>query len=136
MARLIVFAKPDNDHPDPELNAAKFKRGDVVDVLPDGVDPGRDIMGQGDQNLAGWWRVIDVPGLTAEEAQTFLSHQNDADGIVPRKRLNGLDLDALETAAAQALGRALGRTERLSRTRLQVIAARVRRSSIARKDRF
>lgn len=35
MCSIVIFAKPDNDHPDSALDHQKFKRGDVIDVHDD-----------------------------------------------------------------------------------------------------
>lgn len=103
MARVIVWAKPDNDNPDSVVNARKFKRGMVVDVLEDGQHAGNDVE-KGD-----WWRIVEVPG---EPASSFLHLlQSDpkfkdpklfvSEAQFPRKRVTTLDLDAIEAGAGK-----------------------------------
>ncbi len=98
MARLIVWAKPDNDHPDPVVNARKFKRGMVVDVLEDGQHAGNDVE-KGD-----WWRIVEVPGEPAASFASLLQADPKftkldlflSEAQYPRKRVSVLDLDAIE----------------------------------------
>lgn len=100
MARIIVWAKPDNDNADPLLDACKFKRGMVVDILEDGQEAGRDV------EAGAWWRIIEAPGPAALYEDLLGSDPEFKDGKLfptlnplPRKRVQALDLDAIETAA-------------------------------------
>lgn len=98
MARIIVWAKPDNDHDDPVVNARKYKRGMVVDVLEDGQEAGTDI------EKMDWWRIVEVPGepaanfayLTEADPKFVKVELFRSEAQFPRKRISTLDLDAIE----------------------------------------
>lgn len=105
MARIIVWAKPDNDHPDPVIDAQKFKRGMVVDVLEDGQEAGADV------EKGAWWRIVEAPGSASDYANLLGMDPEFRDqrqfgklNPFPRKRVNALDLDALEAAAGLSRG--------------------------------
>jgi hypothetical protein len=95
MCSILIFAKPDNDHPDPSLDWQKFKRGYVIDIHDsDDFYWGNDIQGA---EALGWWRVVVVPGAPASALQSLTA------GDVPpnpvgayRLRTNKIDLDILE----------------------------------------
>lgn len=99
MARIVVFAKPDNTHDDPIVDARKYKRGDVVTVLEDGQEVGREV------EKSDWFRVVEVPGAKASEFSYLcgcdpefhddLTFANESQ--FPRKRVQRVDLDAIET---------------------------------------
>lgn len=100
MARIVVWAKPDNDHPDILIDARKFKRGMVVDILADGQEAGADI------EAGGWWRIIEAPGPVSlyEDLLGADPEFNDEKlfptlNPMPRKRVQAVDLDAVEDAA-------------------------------------
>lgn len=103
MCSLLIFAKPDNNHPDPTLDWQKFKRGDVIDSRDDdNFFWGNDIQGP---KALGWWRVVVIPGVPAKD---FLGLQmgDDPSLINPkmpiRLRINKIDVDALEMMAKDA----------------------------------
>jgi hypothetical protein len=103
MARIVVWAKPDNDCADPVRNARKYKRGMVVEVREDGEFLGHDV-----ENGA-WWRVVEAPGPAADYAYLleadpkFLNEKLFlSEATYPRKRKVALDLDAIEAAAGLA----------------------------------
>lgn len=105
MARIVVWAKPDNDHPDPVIDAQKFKRGMVVDVLEDGQEAGKDV------EQGAWWRVVEAPGPAADYAHLLGMDPEFRDqrqfgklNPFPRKRVNALDLDALEASVGLSSG--------------------------------
>lgn len=96
MCSIVIFAKPDNDHPDPDLDHHKFKRGDVIDISDDdAMFWGHDVHGK---TALGWWRVVVLPGVAAKDLQSLV--MGDAaqlgDKDPPRLRSNRIDLDALE----------------------------------------
>lgn len=100
MCRIVVWAKPGNDHPDPLIDARKFKRGMVVDILEDGQEAGKEI------ESGSWWRIIEVPGEPASQFGDLLGGDPEfnselfaALNPLPRKRVQRLDLDAIESAA-------------------------------------
>ena len=91
MCRLIVFNKANNDHPDPDLDWTKFKRGDVIDVLEDGVEAGKAVEND------PLFHIIEMPGTPAAEmrALTMGDPIEEGDSEHPRLRANRLDLDAI-----------------------------------------
>lgn len=98
MCSILIFAKPDNDHPDPDLDHTKFKRGMVVEVHEnDDFFWGNDIHGK---TALGWWRVVVVPGAKAADfaALAMGDHPLKEGPEHPRLRANILDLDAIEAS--------------------------------------
>jgi hypothetical protein len=101
MARVVVWAKRDNDHPDPLVDARKYKAGMVVVILEDGQPAGQMV------DKSDWFRIIEMPGVPASD----LGYLVEADPlpedmknfptlkVFPRKRITVLDLDAIEAAA-------------------------------------
>lgn len=105
MAQIIVWAKADNASADPIKDARKFKRGMVVDVLEDGADVGKDVA------ASPWWRVVDAPGPASDYAHllgsdpAFADHRQFANyNPFPRKRVNVVNLDALEASVGLSAG--------------------------------
>lgn len=97
MSSLLVFAKPDNIHPDPTQDWRKFKRGDVIDVNDDdNFFWGTDIQGK---DALGWWRIVVLPGVPASQVLSMLFGDN-MDPLNPdqpiRLRINQVNLDGLE----------------------------------------
>ena len=97
MAQIIVWAKRDNENQDVFVNACKFKPGMVVDVLEDGANLGICLEHP-------WYRVIQAPGRAIEYAHLMTGDPIDwrtfkEEARFPRKRVNVLDLDALEQEA-------------------------------------
>lgn len=122
MCRLFVFAKADNDHPDPDQDHLKFKRGDVIDILPDGMHGGREA------ETSELFRIIEIPGLAVDNLVSLLmgDEPDDRSADHPRLRVNRLDLDALE-ASHTPQGRAP-----ITTTRADVLA---RRGIVAKRPR-
>lgn len=59
MCSILIFIKPDNDHPNPAEDWKKFKAGDVIDISEiDKLHWGDDIQGP---RALGWWKVVVVP---------------------------------------------------------------------------
>lgn len=100
MARLVTWAKADNTHQDPLVDARKFKLGMVVDILEDGQEAGKEI------EAGTWWRIIEAPG-PAKDYEYLLGGDPEFKDLklflgmnpLPRKRVQRLDLAAIETAA-------------------------------------
>jgi len=117
MCSVLIFAKPDNNHPDPTLDWQKFKRGYVVDVRdPDDFFWGDDIQGS---KALGWWRVVLVPGTPASELQSLTGGDPPPEPAAPcRLRVNKIDLDALER------GKKLKKTDILTVTAKDLLALR------------
>lgn len=60
-------------------NARASHRGDVIVVLPDGANWGRDGYG------ASCWRVLKIPAMTVNEASVLLAPERDTDPLNPSK---------------------------------------------------
>lgn len=103
MCSILIFSKPDNDHPDPAQDWKKFKRGDVIDMNDDDhFFWGGDIQGP---KALGWWRVVVLPGVAAKTLRGLQAGDLPSvlDPQAPvRLRVNKIDLDALETMAKDA----------------------------------
>lgn len=96
MCSIVIFAKADNDHPDPNLDHLKFKRGDVIDISDDdAMFWGHDVHGN---TPLGWFRVVVLPGVAAKDLQSLLmgDPMQLGDKDPPRLRANRINLDGLE----------------------------------------
>lgn len=100
MARVVVWAKRDNNHPDFFVDATKFKPGMVVDILEDGQEAGKAV------EASPWWRIIETPGVPKADLVYLLARDlkepdDDQRNIAKmlRKRITLLDLDAIEQEA-------------------------------------
>lgn len=72
MSRLVVWAvdRPGND---PKAHGGQqWLKGDVIDVLPDGLDPGV-MVHQHVKN--GLWAIVDVPDMSKSDASRLLVPQ-------------------------------------------------------------
>lgn len=70
MCSILIFIKPDNDHPDPSLDWQRFKVGDVIDIAEaDDFHWGDDIQGPG---ALGWWTVVVVPNVQKAQLEYLL----------------------------------------------------------------
>lgn len=106
MARIVVFAKPDNDNADTFIDNSKFKRGMAVDILEDGMEVGTEV------EASPWFRVIEAPGPAVNYGDLLGSDPEWREPALrrsldpmPRKRVTALDLDALEVLANTPPGR-------------------------------
>lgn len=73
MAELVVMVV-DRLHPhDVYLNAAAYKRGDVIEVRPDGWPWGTEELAHPD------WRILRIPDLTVSEASALLAEERNTD---------------------------------------------------------
>lgn len=96
MARIVFWAKRDNDHPDPLIDREKYKAGMTVDVLEDGREAGKEI------EAGAWWRIVEVPGVPAAEFKHLVVGDRETPTFdpkkdpTPRKRLYRCDLDTIE----------------------------------------
>lgn len=85
----IMIVNRVND--DPKVDAQCFKRGDVVEVLPDGSDWGSSV------RKLSIFRIIKLPNVSVEEARAFLAPELPADPEAPKdmlqRRAFRLDLD-------------------------------------------
>jgi hypothetical protein len=87
---LLVFAKPDNTHPDPEVDRQKLKRGHVVDAREDNnFFWGRDI------ERLGWWKVVEVSAAPARFYKPLIKPGENGD-----LRREMLDLDEVLACAS------------------------------------
>lgn len=91
MAELLIRVV-DKTNVDPYLDAKCLKRGDVVDVRPDGWVWGREEMTRPE------WRVLRLPGLAAVDLSAFLAEEVDEDPEQPSEVLQArafrIDLDS------------------------------------------
>lgn len=93
MCRLFVFAKADNDHPDPELDWTKFKAGDVIDILEDGQHGGAEA------ETSGLFHIVELPGVPAAEFHSLLlGDEGHTPTHYQRLRSNRLDLPGIRRA--------------------------------------
>lgn len=98
MARVIVWAKRDNDHEDPVIDAQKYKPGMVVTILEDGQEAGKEV------EQSHWWRIIEVPGVPAAKLSYLCGCDPEfhdeltfaSESKFPRKRVQRLNLDEIE----------------------------------------
>lgn len=95
MAEFLVMAR-NNSSPDPVLDAAMYKRGDIVAVYPDGniygalEDPAIVPRPQ--------WKfvIVKIPGLNPENPrvlQALMSDQMDGEGRLTLRKAWGLTID-------------------------------------------
>lgn len=112
MCSILIFAKPDNDHPDPTLDWQKFKRGDVVDIHEDdNFFWGNDIVGP---NALGWWRVLVLPGVPKASMMGLLTEEKrsvlELDTSPRYLRANKVNIDAIEQQYVTETGKVIERT--------------------------
>ena len=90
MCRVFIFAKANNDHPDPSLDWTRFKRGDVVEVLEDGKFGGQSV------ETDPLFYIVEVPGVPVSDLVALKLGREDPTGeFYPQLTTNRLDLDAL-----------------------------------------
>lgn len=80
MAELLIRVT-DKINPDFYLNCQCTKRGDVIDVRPDGWP-----WGTLDQTQP-FWRILKVPALSVSEAAALLAPELDTDPLHPSRTL-------------------------------------------------
>lgn len=124
MCSILVFAKPDNLHPDPRKQWSKFERGDAIAVQDDDdFFWGEEVHGK---RALGWWRVIVLPGVPAAKMQSLAEPEvleYPALDDAPRKlRAVKIDLDAIEVEAKLQAGRDLTITEKVEQSEPAVLA--------------
>jgi hypothetical protein len=98
MCRLVVWAKG---------NTPGYQKGDVIAVVADGVFLGRDIERGHPGDGTSWWRIIELPGVSVNDAtvQALLYRDpGDSDtpfttklGLKTPKRQRKVDITTLET---------------------------------------
>lgn len=100
MAQLCIIRKPLPSFNDALFDARRLQLGMVVDVLEDGVDPGRGVV------QSDWFRVVEVPGAAKDYTYLLTSDPEFFDDKVfqstskyPRMRVKIVDIGALEAAA-------------------------------------
>jgi hypothetical protein len=85
MARLCIRITP-NDHPtDPSLTPLRTGEGDVVQLVDDGH-----VFSQGELNC-GHYRILDLPGVPQEELLHLVTHAEDAEGRMTKRRTQQLN---------------------------------------------
>lgn len=106
MCTVVIFIKPNNDHPDPSQDWRKFKLGDVIDVLEseDGI-VGMDVSGP---RALGWFATIIVPSVPASDLISLCTQDVDDGTDQPRRlRVNKIDVPGLKNALTPAMKTAL-----------------------------
>ena len=85
------------------LGAGKYEAGDIVSVLPDGHQFGREesltawtAAGRSQATFPGWFYIIDIPSMTVAELETYLAGTvtTDPEGhpVLTRRRNYRLNL--------------------------------------------
>jgi hypothetical protein len=115
MAELLIKAI-DMTHPDPEKDKGCYKRGDIVDVRPDGHPWGKE---EGPPKFY----IVKVPDAKPEdikhlqESETETKNKQDKDGkdvldkdgnpieqqVMTKRRRYNLDIDSMETPDQESL---------------------------------
>lgn len=96
MCRVFVLAK-ETPHPDPSLDHLRHKRGDICDILDDGVHGGKFL-----EENPGLVRILELPGVDKSELAALLATDmtpNPNTGYLPRLRINRIDIDKIEAIA-------------------------------------
>jgi hypothetical protein len=87
MAEFLIYAK-NNTHKDPIKDSRGcYKRGDIVVVMPDGHEWGKE------EGLPTFF-VLKIPGVDAEKAKMYISSHLDNEVIVRRLKYS-LDLTSI-----------------------------------------
>ncbi len=118
MCELLVFTR---DDPGP----MRYKRGDVVDIMPDGHQWGR-------LEQLPPFRIIQLPGVAIDDVRHLAEPTLEAAGEIRQRRLWRLDLDSIESVEQLRIGRALQDQDRIPMTRLALLGFASRRSVIRR----
>ena len=121
MAELLVKLLSATN-PDPVKDARGcYKRGDVVDVRPDGFKWGR-------EECPPRFVVVCIPGSSVEESRKYLEPEIEEKAVdgeqvktMARRRKTGLDLSGILTVA----DRDIPKDGKVSSTSLAVVAAEV-----------
>lgn len=99
MAELLVRVVDKVNADDFYLDCQCTKRGDVIAVVPDGWDWGRE------ERANPEWTILSVPDMSVGEAQMLVSAE-PAQALAPSRTLQrrafGLDLDGLDAARLDA----------------------------------
>ena len=127
MARLVVWTKDVPVLDDKAFANRKYQPGMVVDILEDGQHAGLDV--EGDKAL-GWWRMIEAPGTLSDYANLLGSDpefhdplEYDAKPTFPRKRVNRLDIEAIEAAKPAGKGEPISLSANEVQSARQAVAA-------------
>lgn len=89
----ILIRVIDKTHPDPVEDVLCTKRGDVLAVQEDGW-----LWGTGDQSNPDW-RIIKLPNIGVELFYDMLQRDEDANGVMLRKRKRFLNINSLPNQA-------------------------------------
>lgn len=90
MARLCIRIT-NNDHPtDPSLTPRRTNEGDVVCLVDDSH-----VFSFAELNN-GHYRILDVPGVPQEDLGHLVTHAEDAQGRMTKRRTQNLDPIALK----------------------------------------
>lgn len=95
---VIVFFVKDRTNPNPFIDAKCYKRGDVIEVLPDGWQFSPAELSNPE------WRILSLPNVTVAQASHLMSGEVDADPLKPSRMLQRrgvkFDLDDVALPAA------------------------------------
>ncbi len=95
MCEIVVLLKDPELSGDAHVDNGRHRRGDVIDVLPDGSDWGERV------RTHPHWLIVKLPGVPIERMQQFLAEESERERggnkIVrhPRRRLFYLNLNGL-----------------------------------------
>lgn len=99
MARIVLWSVDKSSHADPAVDALIYKRGDVVDIMPDDWQPRPD-----DLAYPGL-TVIDAPGVDPAAISSLLSSDpgDPANQLVYQRRAFSFDLDVWASGGRSVL---------------------------------
>lgn len=115
MARLVLFSQDKQLSGDAVLDAARYDRGMVVDVLPDGVSLGK----EGDKSPLFF--VVEFPGASVEKLRFLLAGDEKDVAQAPdavqvlRRRVQKVDLKLVQELAVDsvAIGKIVQQPEKM-----------------------
>lgn len=100
MAELLVKAKH-TLYGDVEKQKGIWRRGDVIDVRPDGFEWGRQeykanwiASGETPESWHGQTFLVKIPGVAVAKVETILEGEDDESGKILRRRKKYLAVDA------------------------------------------
>ena len=96
MARLLIRIAPNSNPSDPSLDALRTQPGDVVCIVED------DHVFSECERLNGQYRIIDVPGVSANDFNELLIPVLDVNGMLMKLRSKTLDFTALKVGMTTA----------------------------------
>lgn len=124
MCQIVVFIRDKTNPDDVYKDARLYKAGDVIEVVPDKWNWGREDLANPD------WRIVSIPDLGEEEARQFLGPELNVSAVGPakmlRRRAFKLDLSILPADFLADDARKLS----LELTRLDVLGAKTAKPAL------